>query len=123
MCAGEKIKEVSRSLYLRFDVREFEGSRNVVCRFVLSVLSGEAQKPLCAVAVTTHRPHCTRVGLFLAQSFPQARSYSCTTVVYTHRNKAISFPDLFRVTVHEKGTYFPSSLDGFENVEYSSVIK
>lgn len=98
MCAGEKIKLVDRSLDSRFDVREFVGSQNVV----LSVLSGEAQKPLCAVVVTTHRPHCTRVGLFLARSFPQARSYSCTTVVYTHRNKAISFLDLFRVTVHER---------------------
>lgn len=102
MCAGEKIKLVGRSLDLRFEVNEFEGSQNVVCRFVLS---GEAQKPLCAVVVTTHRPHCTRVGLFLAQSFPQARSYSCTTVANTHRDKAISFLDLFRVTVHEKGTY------------------
>lgn len=100
MCAGEKIKLVGRSLNLRFEVYEFEGCQNVV-------LSGEAQKPLCAVVVTTHRPHCTRVGLFLAQSLPQARSYSCTTVVYTHRNKAISFLDLFRVTVHEKGTYSP----------------
>lgn len=94
MCAGEKIKLVD--LWI------------CALKFVsLSVLSGEAQKPLCAVVITTHRPHCTRVGLFLAQSFPQARSYSCTTVVYTHRNKAISFLYLFRVTVREKGTYFP----------------
>lgn len=51
MCAGEKIKLVGRSLDLRLEVYEFEGSQNVV----LSVLSGEAQKLLCAVVVTTHR--------------------------------------------------------------------